>query len=1128
MRNEIAVLEDTLRIFEEGKYKYFNEVKELKLSREQQKTTKVLLEKEVHEIVKAVPVKEEATMDFDYSCRFMDSFSLAQEKIEDGFEKVLVLNMANATHIGGGVRRGAVAQEEDLCRRSSLLVSLESDNAYDYYEFNRTRDQYLSSDSVIITPEVEVIKGERNNYLEDSFIVSVITCAAPVFRSDVKDIPFNQYKMIMSNRVKAMLSFAAHEGYKNLILGAFGCGAFGNDAALVSDVFKDILSKYDFGFESVDFAILAKKDMYNFIEFNRNFGTSNLAKANTKYEFEYETVIDDKSNTANDSDMSYEFESSVTDLDKWDYTISAASGMLTAALDILFVKELNIATARETGEKDVEELVKKMAKKKGYKGDSVSGAIAKLEKAFPLPSDKLTSDFGGGLQHHLRDFVHHPTLLGLIFSILSQFTGYGFGTDTDGNFIIRKLPDDSGIGATVPEKIVNGTLTWAFHLISDMAGSSGALNGGTGIPGPLLAFFKEVSSLPLVKDVTVQYEKKNKTEEISVSACISKLFNGTYFAEYDENGRMIKDSVVPFDFRTEIGVAKQISKQAMPVIVNECIIRTFYMVRRMYLEAKDKGVERITDIRKMNPRNFLPWSSKTITRMITVSTGIFNTIVVSKAAVKAAMASKGNNIAFATSFLLNINYPGIVRFTISCSKEIQYISEDIIEKCRNDLNRRAWNRSKWIENVPAMNYTSLSSEEARVMYSLEYRLTEYDIGKTKSITDKLLKKEWLREWTERKSRELSVDESYFLEDSEIYANINGLSKEYGDRDWLYIIAAELIQFKPYYMFDKNSHKQYKKLKTKSDYITDIFTSCQNEIRDADIKELAKLISYYEKELQGNSTAKTAAKVAISIAIPVVTGGAGMALAPVIAPIIAGPAVAGLSGAALTSASLAFVGGGSIAAGGLGMAGGTAVITGGGAILGAIGSTTANAVDGMKELAKMDYCKPDLAKLLAIMNYVLIKKNNDIDTAKYIKRQFGCGINNLFQLIAEAESKKQYSTSKEERKHIDEEISGWKHGITVIKNCCTEIDYMIRRNFNARDAYRVLKNEYPDFWILNGTYDKGVYVFQVSPKYIPLDDVDLYAPLYFAVERRTGQVTNLSLEELKDIIENENLKAKWYI
>ena len=94
-----------------------------------------------------------------------------------------------------------------------------------------------------------------------------------------------------------------------------------------------------------------------------------------------------------------------------------------------------------------------------------------------------------------------------------------------------------------------------------------------------------------------------------------------------------------------------------------------------------------------------------------------------------------------------------------------------------------------------------------------------------------------------------------------------------------------------------------------------------------------------------------------------TGGAAYAFAPLIAPMIAGEAVAGLSGAALTSASLAAIGGGSLAAGGLGMAGGTAILAGGGALLGLAGSGTVALAANVGALPEQ-YVLGECCKLLA--------------------------------------------------------------------------------------------------------------------------------------------------------------------
>lgn len=68
-----------------------------------------------------------------------------------------------------------------------------------------------------------------------------------------------------------------------------------------------------------------------------------------------------------------------------------------------------------------------------------------LEKRFPIPSDGNTPDFGGGLQHHLRDFAHHPTIVGLAFSLLTQFTEKSYGTDVNGVFLVVDVPEKASL-----------------------------------------------------------------------------------------------------------------------------------------------------------------------------------------------------------------------------------------------------------------------------------------------------------------------------------------------------------------------------------------------------------------------------------------------------------------------------------------------------------------------------------------------------------------------------------------------------------------------------------------------------------------------------------------------------------
>ena len=353
-------------------------------------------------------------------------------------------------------------------------------------------------------------------------------------------------------------------------------------------------------------------------------------------------------------------------LDKWDYAISISSGAITAAMDILWVKDINLFDARTWGKEKVEDFVMAVAKnQKGYSGKNLKDAIKFLEDKYPIAADDFTNDFGGGKQHHLRDFAHHPTIVGLVFSIMTQFTGYGYGTDVDGNFISVKITKTDCIGNSFVDKIYMGAISWIFHMISDMAGSSSSAanqSDGTGIPGPIMSLLKELSAIPGIKEIAGKEDKGRN--QFSVDC--SKLFNGTLLGKHDENGKIIKDEVLKFDLRTEIGIANEAikSKQYLPVVVNEIIVRAFYSIRGFMEQMKTVDSLGQIDMRKVMPFNSLP-----LKHMLTISTVTFSAIDISSAGIKAALKNKDNKPGFVLDFMQSVNYIGAGRMLISVSGE---------------------------------------------------------------------------------------------------------------------------------------------------------------------------------------------------------------------------------------------------------------------------------------------------------------------------------------------------------------------------------------------------------------------------------------------------------------------------
>ena len=189
--------------------------------------------------------------------------------------------------------------------------------------------------------------------------------------------------------------------------------------------------------------------------------------AETNYNSEY-----DLNKIIHDLDSQIHFLSNQAD--NLDYLLSIGSGLLCGLLDILWVGNFNLERGRNIASGEIDKFVVKTANLLGCKKDDLESSVKFLERKFPIPSDGNTPDFGGGLQHHLRDFAHHPTVVGLTFSILTQFTYKSYGTDTNGKFMIVNVTDASKklIGDDVPTKIMLGTVTWFFHLVSDVAGSA--------------------------------------------------------------------------------------------------------------------------------------------------------------------------------------------------------------------------------------------------------------------------------------------------------------------------------------------------------------------------------------------------------------------------------------------------------------------------------------------------------------------------------------------------------------------------------------------------------------------------------------------------------------------------------
>ena len=163
--------------------------------------------------------------------------------------KVLALNFANGVSAGGGFLHGARAQEECLCRSSSLFLTLFDDPMYAAHAVRALPD---STDWAILSPDVPIFRSDNGTPLDTPYILSFLTCAAPY----APIVGKKESATMMKSRIHRVLDIARAYDYDTLVLGAWGCGAFGNDPDATAKDFKDSLSgEFAGAFSQIVFAI---------------------------------------------------------------------------------------------------------------------------------------------------------------------------------------------------------------------------------------------------------------------------------------------------------------------------------------------------------------------------------------------------------------------------------------------------------------------------------------------------------------------------------------------------------------------------------------------------------------------------------------------------------------------------------------------------------------------------------------------------------------------------------------------------------------------------------------------------------------------------------------------------------
>lgn len=189
-------------------------------------------------------------------CNFVVRPYDSPDAVREGIGGTAILNFASSKNPGGGFVKGANAQEESLCYRSNLYNVLSKHMSF--YEYNRNNlNNSLYTDGIIYSSDVCFFRNSKNGNCEPYYL-NVITSAAPnckaALRNGVKHTEIND---TMRRRVEQILKVAIQHDVNHLVLGAFGCGVFGNNPDDVAHIIYDLTVNHEYGryFQQITFAM---------------------------------------------------------------------------------------------------------------------------------------------------------------------------------------------------------------------------------------------------------------------------------------------------------------------------------------------------------------------------------------------------------------------------------------------------------------------------------------------------------------------------------------------------------------------------------------------------------------------------------------------------------------------------------------------------------------------------------------------------------------------------------------------------------------------------------------------------------------------------------------------------------
>lgn len=375
--------------------------------------------------------------------------------------------------------------------------------------------------------------------------------------------------------------------------------------------------------------------------------------------------------------------------DKLDYILAAACGALCGVIDIFLVEKPEKSPLGEVADewfaaRTIDFATLCHPDKKHF--DSLKSALQFLEKEFNVPYDQTGLGDAGrevfGLtptNHHFKSLAHNPSLLGLFFSILNQFTNTSHFV-TDGQLVALSQANEKWElqGGNIPAKLYCGFVNWFGHLISDVSGSSGSKGRGMGIPSPFWVWTNDIIVIKRNLGIT-----PNEADKAINELALNIFQNG-----YDTRFQAV---------------------QVIPVFLNELLVRFVYAIRRLfrYFSETAKAERSLALMWK----SCEPFSNPTVKRMLTVAHGTFCLIDVGEAAARGFVSGFG--VFNAAEFVLHLNIVGVGRFAVSLYGESKRVA--LYGRAKQDANF-ALEESRIIKNyIAGLRMLSVKYDDAELL-----------------------------------------------------------------------------------------------------------------------------------------------------------------------------------------------------------------------------------------------------------------------------------------------------------------------------------------------------------------------------------------------------------------------------